>query len=147
MRIFKTQKAGDCLMGGSLRGNFGNTKGTYLDETSILDAISNTLALASLMPGVDTFTDIASIPIDLARGDYLSAGLDAFGVIPIIGEVADTAKIARTTDKAIDAAKFANKSKTVRKELKILIKLVIINCLPLINIYIKFNFFCTFIII
>lgn len=73
-------------MGGSISGNFGNTKGNSLD------ALSDLLAAASLIPGLDTFTDLVSIPVDLARGDFLSAGLDAVGIIPFIGEVADTAK-------------------------------------------------------
>ena len=75
-------------MGGSISGNFGNTKG------SSLDALSNLLTVASLIPGLDTFTDLASIPVDLLRGDFLSAGLDALGVILVVGEVADTANLA-----------------------------------------------------
>ena len=35
-------------MGGSISGNFGNTKG------SSLDALSNMLTAASLIPGIDT---------------------------------------------------------------------------------------------
>ena len=45
-------------MGGSISGNFGNTKG------SSLDALSNMLAAASLIPGLDTFTNF-SIMINL----------------------------------------------------------------------------------
>ena len=56
-------------MGGSVSGDFGNTKG------NALDALSDFLAIASLIPGLDTFTDLASIPVDLARGDFLSASL------------------------------------------------------------------------
>lgn len=50
----------------------------------------------SLVPGLDTITNLVSIPVDLARGDYVSAGLSAFGILPVVGEVADTAKIVRT---------------------------------------------------
>ena len=42
-------------MGGGKGGSFGNTKG------SALDAISNILAVASFIPGADTFTNLASI--------------------------------------------------------------------------------------
>ena len=91
-------------MGGSISGNFGNTKG------SSLDALSNMLAAASLIPGLDTFTNLASIPVDLARGDFLSAGLSAAGMVPFIGEVADTAKLAKMADKAVDTAKIASRS-------------------------------------
>ena len=90
--------------GAGAGGNFGNTKG------NALDALSNLLTVASLIPGLDTFTDLASIPVDLARGDLLSAGLDAVGIIPFVGEVADTAKLAKTADKAVDAAKIASRS-------------------------------------
>lgn len=101
-------------MGGSISGDFGNTKG------SSLDALSNMLAAASLIPGLDTFTNLASIPVDLARGDFVSAGLSAIGAIPVVGEVADVAKyadrgidIAKTVDKASDASKTVKKSKSV----------------------------------
>ena len=91
-------------MGGSISGNFGNTKG------SSLDALSNLLTAASLIPGLDTFTNLASIPVDLARGDFLSAGLSAAGMVPFVGEVADTAKLAKMADKAVDTAKIASRS-------------------------------------
>ena len=99
-------------MGGSISGNFGNTKGNSLD------ALSDLLAAASLIPGLDTFTDLASIPVDLARGDFLSAGLDAVGIIPFIGEVADTAKLAKMADKAVDVAKTINKLSDAAKGIK-----------------------------
>ncbi len=94
-------------MGGGTGGNFGNTSGKNGD---VLDAISNVLAAASLIPGLDTFTDLASIPVDLLRKDWVSAGLDLVGAIPFVGEIADTANIARKADKAIDAAKAAKKA-------------------------------------
>ena len=48
-------------MGGSISGNFGKTKGISLD------ALSNLLTAASLIPELDTFTNLASIPVDIAR--------------------------------------------------------------------------------
>ena len=66
------------------------------------------LIIASLIPGADTITNIASIPVDLIRGDYISAGLSAIGAIPVVGEIADTAKLAKTADKIVDAAKGAD---------------------------------------
>ena len=42
-------------MGGGKVGKFGKTEG------EILDQLSNALAVASLVPGVDTFADIAAI--------------------------------------------------------------------------------------
>ena len=91
-------------MGAGRAGNFGNTKG------SLLDALSNFLTAASFIPGIDTFVDLAAIPVDLARGDFVSAGLDLVGVIPFVGEVADTAKVAKLADKAIGTAKVADRS-------------------------------------
>ena len=86
-------------MGAGRAGNFGNTKGNSLD------ALSNLLTAASLIPGLDTFTNLASIPVDLARGDFVSAGLSVLGVIPIAGEAADAAKLAKMADKAVDISK------------------------------------------
>lgn len=88
-------------MGGGKVGKFGKTEGALLDQ------ISNALTAASLIPGVDTFADLAAIPVDLLRGDYVSAGLDLLGVIPIAGEAADAAKMA---DKASDAVKTGRKA-------------------------------------
>ena len=106
-------------MGAGKAGNFGNTKG------SSLDALSNLLTAASLIPGLDTFTNLASIPVDLAKGDFLSAGLSALGAIPVVGEVADVAKyadkgidIAKTVDKASDAAKVAKTAKSGKSIIK-----------------------------
>ena len=65
-------------MGGGTGGNFGNTIG------SRLDTLSNLLTAASLIPGLDTFADLASIPVDLARGDFISAGLGALGAVPFV---------------------------------------------------------------
>ena len=53
---------------------------------------------------------MVSIPVDLARGDFLSAGLSALGVVPVAGEVADTAKLAKMADKVVDTAKIASGS-------------------------------------
>ena len=99
-------------MGAGKVGNFGNTKG------SSLDALSTLLAAASFVPGLDTFTNLASIPVDLARGDFTSAGLSALGVIPVIGEAGDAAKVARIADKAMDASKTVSKVDNVRGAIK-----------------------------
>lgn len=88
-------------MGAGKAGNFGNTKGNGLD------ALSNLLTAASLIPGLDTFTNLASIPVDLTRGDFLSAGLSAVGVVPVFGEIADAAKLAKMADKVADTSKIA----------------------------------------
>ena len=92
-------------------------KNYYTKEKSIygentdeaLDEISNILTAASLVPGIDTFADAAAIPVDLLRGDYISAGLDAFGILPFVGEVADTAKLAKAGINIADATRDTNK--------------------------------------
>ena len=96
-------------MGGSISVSFGNTKG------SRLDALSNLLTAASLIPGLDTFTNLASIPVDLARGDFVSAGLSAAGMVPFVGEVADTTKLAKMADRATDIGKLSKKTSTIAK--------------------------------
>ena len=85
-----------------------------------LDSISDLLTAASLIPGLDTFTNLASIPVDLARGDFASAGLSALGVIPIVGEAGDAAKLAKMADKAIDATKNADKVSDTAKGVKVI---------------------------
>ena len=90
-------------MGGGRAGNFGFTKG------SSLDALSDMLAAASVIPGLDTFTNLLSIPVELARGDFKSAGLSILGTMPVTGEVADTAKLAKLADKAADFTKHTKK--------------------------------------
>ena len=86
-------------MGGGKGGDFGETKGSF--EISA-DDISNFLALMSVVPGLDSITNLLSIPVDLCRSDYFSALLDLIGVLPIVGEVGDAAKLG---DKAVDASK------------------------------------------
>lgn len=100
-------------MGGGAGGSFGNTRGA--SSKAVLDAISNVLTAASLIPGVDTFADLAAIPVDLLRGDYVSAGLDLVGAIPFIGEIADGAK---TANRVVDAAKAFDKASDSAKALK-----------------------------
>ncbi len=103
-------------MGGGLGGNFGGTKGSNGSFKETLDHISNILAVASFIPGADTITNAISIPVDLARGDWVSAVLDLAGIVPVFGEAADFAK---TGDKIIDGVKTADKArdsaKVVRK--------------------------------
>ena len=72
-----------------------------------LDHLSTALTAASFIPGLDTFTNIAQIPVDLLRGDFVGAGLDLVGVIPFVGEGADAAKTARTVDRIVDGARVA----------------------------------------
>jgi len=73
-----------------------------------LDVLSNALAVASVVPGLDTFMDLAAVPVDLLRGDYVSAGLDLVGAVPFAGETADTARLAKLGFEAADVIKDAD---------------------------------------
>ncbi|MBE6966139.1 MAG: hypothetical protein E7441_08925 [Ruminococcaceae bacterium] len=102
----------------SQKSYYTKNKSIYGENTDKApDAISNILTATSLVPGIDTFADAAAIPVDILRGDYISAGLDAFGILPFVGEVADTAKLARAgikvADKAHDAGNVIDAVKTV----------------------------------
>ncbi len=100
----------------------------------VLDTIGAILTAASSIPGIDTFTNMGEFVVDLLRCDYGSAALDLVGIVPFVGELADTAKVARkgkqiinaidagadvakAVDKASDAAKAAGKTRNVDKAL------------------------------
>ena len=77
------------------------------------------LAVASLIPGIDTFADMAAFGVDALRGDLATAVLDLVGAIPIVGEAADTARLARlgldAADAAVDMARAVDKAGDVAK--------------------------------
>ena len=74
---------------------------------NLLDYVSSLLSVAALIPGIDSLVDLISIPVDLLRGDLISAGFDLVGIVPFIGEVGDAGKALRIADKASDVAKTA----------------------------------------
>jgi len=78
-------------------------------EMGFLDYISALLSAAALVPGIDSLVDLISIPVDLLRGDLISAGFDLVGIVPFIGEVGDAGKALRIADKASDVTKAVNK--------------------------------------
>ena len=75
-----------------------------------LDYVSALLSAAALIPGIDSIVDLISIPVDLLRGDLISAGFDLLGIVPFVGEIGDEGKALRIADKAIDGAKFVDKT-------------------------------------
>ena len=93
----------------AIEEQLGKTESTK--EMSFLDYVSALLSAAALIPGVDSIVDLISIPVDLLRGDLISAGFDLMGIVPFIGEVGDTGKALRIADKASDIAKAADKVK------------------------------------
>lgn len=74
-----------------------------------LDWTSAFLTGASLVPGWDTASNALQLLVDLGRGDYTGAALDAAGIIPFIGEAADFAKYGKAGNAAIDGIKAADK--------------------------------------
>ena len=81
------------------------------EKNKVITGIGTALDVMSLVPGIDTVTNLISIPFDIYEGDYIGALLSAVGAIPLVGELADTAKAARVgvkiADKAHDVSKFA----------------------------------------
>ena len=99
-------------MGGGKAGNFGNTFGQKLDM------LSDALTAASLIPGVDTIADLAAIPVDALRKDFVSVGLDALGVIPLVGAIGDAAKIAKASSAVKPVVKIPKLHKSPSKLVK-----------------------------
>lgn len=91
----------------AIEEQLGKTESTK--EMGFLDYVSSLLSAASLIPGVDSIVDLISIPIDLLRGDLISAGFDFVGILPFIGELGDAGKALRIAEKASDIAKAVNK--------------------------------------
>jgi hypothetical protein len=88
-------------------------------EMSFLDYVSTLLSAAALVPGIDSIVDLISIPVDLLRGDLISADLDLIGIVPFLGEVGDAGKALRIVDKAIDGAKVAEIADEVNDAIKL----------------------------
>ncbi|QPF71791.1 hypothetical protein G8A07_01820 [Roseateles sp. DAIF2] len=68
-------------------------------EISKLDALQMLLDVVGLIPGLGAPADILNGLISAARGDWLGAGLSLLGVVPIAGEAATAAKIAKNADR------------------------------------------------
>jgi hypothetical protein len=67
------------------------------------------LDVVGLIPGLGAPADILNAIISGARGDWLGAGLSVFGVVPVAGEAATAAKIAKNSERyAAGVAKVAD---------------------------------------
>ena len=79
-------------------------------EYGVADAAADA---ASFIPGpAGSAASLASAGLSLSRGDYVGAGLDALGAIPLVGyaaKAAKIAKVARAASKVAGAAADANK--------------------------------------
>lgn len=101
------------------KGDQEKNKKKEKKDNSFWDIASSVLAAASFIPGADTVTNLLSIPVDLIKGDYVSAGLDALGMIPFIGEVADVAKFANKADDMADIVKAAKNTDNLADAVKV----------------------------
>jgi hypothetical protein len=78
-------------------------------ELSNLDALQMLLDVIGLVPGFGAPADIVNAIISGARGDWLGAGLSIIGVVPVAGEAATAAKVAKNSERyAAGVAKVAD---------------------------------------
>ena len=74
-------------------------------ELSNLDALQMLLDIVGLIPGFGAPADVLNGIISAGRGDFVGAALSIFGVVPIAGEAATLAKIAKNSEKYLQALK------------------------------------------
>lgn len=77
--------------------------------------VHGALDVVGMIPGVGEVADLANAAIYLAEGDYGNAAMSAMGAIPLVGNVATAAKVAKAVDKAADAAKAIDKARDMAK--------------------------------
>ena len=110
-------KAVSTVDGKTIEEQLGKTESA--EEMGFLDYLSALLSALAFIPMVDSVADLISIPVDLLRGDLISAGLDFVGIVPIIGEAGDTGKALRIADKASDGAKVLKTAEKVNDAAKL----------------------------
>ncbi len=88
-------------MGAGTAGDFGNTKGSRDNIKAALKTLGTIIDVA------DTINDLRSLPEDIKEKDWVSVGLDTLGIMPLVGKIVDSAKIA---DNAVNAIKATNKA-------------------------------------
>ena len=72
-------------------------------EISSLDALQMLLDVIGLIPGLGAPADILNGLISAGRGDFWGAALSVFGAVPIAGEAATLGKIAKNSEKYLEA--------------------------------------------
>lgn len=78
---------------------------TGLDKESVLDGIQLALDAAGFAPGVGAIPDLINASISALRGNWADAGMSLLAAVPLIGDVAAGAKIARKGMKFAKSAK------------------------------------------
>ena len=84
-------------------------KKNQVDTNSVLDGIQLALDAAGFVPGFGAIPDLLNAAISACRGDWVGAGMSVLAAVPLIGDAAAGAKIAK---KGYNAAKSAKVSKT-----------------------------------
>jgi hypothetical protein len=78
-------------------------------EIEAIDALQMLLDVVGLIPGAGAPADLVNAIISSARGDWAGAGLSLLGVVPVAGEAATVAKIAKNSERyAAAVAKVAD---------------------------------------
>lgn len=101
----------------AIEEQLGKTESTK--EMGFLDYVSALLAAAALIPGIDSIVDLISIPVDLLRGDLISAGFDLLGIVPFVGEVGDAGKALRIADKVSDVTNVTKTAENIADGVKL----------------------------
>lgn len=83
-----------------------------IDAESVLDGIQLALDAAGFVPGLGAIPDLTNAAISAIRGNWAEAGLSVLAAVPVVGDAAAGAKLAK---RGVKAAKALNKGeKTVK---------------------------------
>lgn len=78
-------------------------------QISTIDALQMLLDVVGLIPGFGAPADLINGIISAARGDFFGAALSLIGVVPVAGEAAVAAKIAKNSEKYLEALEVVTK--------------------------------------
>lgn len=100
---------------------FQQENNSGLNQDSVLDGIQLALDAAGFAPGVGAIPDLINASISALRGNWAEAGLSVLAAVPLIGDVAAGAKMAK---RGMKIAKMAKKSvnRNVDLSIKSLVK-------------------------
>ena len=99
-----------------------DTNQSYNDEIDVnhvLDGIQLALDAAGFVPGLGAIPDLTNAAISALRGNWAEAGLSVLAAVPVVGDVAAGAKLAK---RGVKAAKALNKGEKTAKATSTLTK-------------------------
>jgi RHS repeat-associated protein len=73
------------------------------------DALQMLLDLGGMIPGLGVGADLLNAAVSAFRGDFWGAALSVFSAIPLVGDAAGLAKIAKNGEKYLNAVKVVEK--------------------------------------